>query len=284
MRLAYFTKQVALNGAPVLKSFLNGCQQLGIVTVENSMDCDAAVIWSMVWQGRMQGNQSVYEHYSQFKKPVFVLEVGMLHRNRTWKLAVNGTTGTAIWIDPYDHERHQRLNITLMPWNKNGSEIVIAAQRGDSGQWGNTDPTAWYQSVVAQLSQHTDRSVIFRPHPRFGYPNLALPRSQLPKKLPNTYDSFDFETGIRRAWAVINFNSGPGSQAIIHGVPAFVDSSSLAAPVANIDLAMIEQPVRPCRESWLNMIAHTEWTQDELASGVPQQKLLDRNIFHASSA
>jgi len=61
----------------------------------------------------------------------------------------------------------------------------------------------------------------------------------------------------------------------MHGVPAFVHSSSLAAPVANLDLAAIENPKRPDREAWLDQIAHTEWLTDEIATGEPLTRLLD---------
>lgn len=284
MRLAYYTKQIAQNGAPVLQAFLDGCNHLGINTVENSMDCDAAVIWSMVWSGRMSANRTIYHHYVNAKKPVFVLEVGMLHRDRTWKLGVNGTTGTAQWVQPYEKNRPHKLSLIARPWRKTGNEIVVVGQRGDSGQWQSTDPVAWYQSVFDQLSKYTDRPIVFRPHPRFKYPTLNFTKSQMPKKLSQTYDSFDYENGISKAWAVVNFNSGPGSQAILNGVPAFVDQSSLAAPVAQIDLKTIESRHQPDRDAWLEHIAHTEWTISELAAGIPQKKLLDRDIFHTSSA
>jgi hypothetical protein len=73
---------------------------------------------------------------------------------------------------------------------------------------------------------------------------------------------------------VINWNSGPGSQAIINGVPAFVGESSLAAPVANLDLSQLENPSRPDREAWLDHLARTEWTTEEIASGLPLSQLL----------
>lgn len=284
MRLAYYTKQIAQNGVPVLRAFLDGCHHLGITTVENSMDCDAAVIWSMVWSGRMSGNRTIYHHYVNAKKPVFVLEVGMLHRDRTWKLGLNGTTGTAQWVQPYDKNRPHKLSLIARPWRKTGNEIVVVGQRGDSGQWQSTNPVEWYQSVFDKLSNYTDRPIVFRPHPRFKYATLNFTKSQIPKKLCQTYDSFDYENGISNAWAVVNFNSGPGSQAILNGVPAFVDQSSLAAPVAQIDLKTIESRHQPDRDTWIEHIAHTEWTISELAAGMPQQKLLDRDIFHSSSA
>lgn len=282
MRLAYFTKQCAINGANVLQSFLTGCRHLGVVTVENSWDCDAVVIWSMVWGGRMAQNRKVYDHYRSQGKPVFVLEVGMIYRDQTWKLGINGTTGTATWLKPFDKHRCDRLALFARPWQRSGSKIIVVGQRGDSGQWAGIDPESWYTNVFDTVKQHTDRAVLFRPHPRFRYHNIGKIPNQIPQRLDHTYDSFDFESALKQAWAVINFNSGPGSQAVICGIPAFVDQSSLAAPVANIDLSQIESPSTPDRHDWLQQIAHTEWTVGELAAGIPQKAFLETDIFHTS--
>jgi hypothetical protein len=95
-----------------------------------------------------------------------------------------------------------------------------------------------------------------------------------PRPISGTYDDFDLARGLEQAWAVVNHNSGPGVQAILQGVPAFVDASSLAAPVANLDVASIESPARPDRGAWLLQLCHTEWTQDEIATGWPIERLL----------
>jgi hypothetical protein len=115
---------------------------------------------------------------------------------------------------------------------------------------------------------------VIRPHPRQRIANIPGCVIESPKPIPGTYDSFDYDQCLKTTWAVINHNSGPGSQAILNGVPAFVDASSLAAPVANLDIANIENPLRPNREEWLERIAHTEWTQEEIASGEPLIRLL----------
>jgi hypothetical protein len=94
--------------------------------------------------------------------------------------------------------------------------------------------------------------------------------------IPNTYDDYDFDKTLRHAWAVVNWNSGPGSQAIMSGVPAFVGSDSIAAPVANLDLSQIENPSRPNRAQWLVEVSHSEWTVDEIAAGLPIARLLGK--------
>jgi len=86
---------------------------------------------------------------------------------------------------------------------------------------------------------------------------------EIPNRLPSTYDSFDMHYDCH---AVVNHNSGPGTQAAIAGVRPVVAPSSLAYPVG-ISFADIEQPYTQDRELWLAQICHTEYTVDELRRG-----------------
>ena len=274
MKIAYFPTQVALNAQPVIDAFLQGCTHLGIETVQNSTQADAAVIWSVLWHGRMKSNESIYRLYRQQNKPVFVLEVGMLRRGITWKLGLNGT-----WAGCYPGEitagRAKDLHIDVNPWINSGYNVVIACQRSDSEQWTGQPPTiAWLTETARKIRQYTDKPIVIRPHPRQRIASIPGCVIESPQPIPGTYDSFNYDQCLKTTWAVINYNSGPGAQAILNGVPAFVGATSLAAPVGNQDLAQIENPLRPDRTQWIEQLAHTEWTIPEIASGLPLQRLL----------
>jgi hypothetical protein len=265
MRIAYFPKYIALNAAPVLDAFLQGCRRHGIMVEENSMTADAAVIWSQLWSGRMMPNRDVWTAYQSRRAPVFVLEVGALRRNHTWRLLLNGEN--CIYQHGHDDARGRSLGLRCDPWKSHGHEIIVCLQRQDSQQWhGMPDPRSWAQDIVSQLEKYTDRPIRIRCHPRQRIDFGVL--SQFPQAIPNTYDDFDFESSIDHAWAVVNWNSGPGTQATILGVPAFVSPRSIAAPVANIDLSLIETPARPDRTQWLNDLAHTEYFIEEIQQGL----------------
>ena len=75
-----------------MSAVLDYLQARGIQTQENSMESDAAVIWSVLWAGRMAPNQAVYTHYRSQNKPVIIIEIGALYRGNTWKIAVNNIT------------------------------------------------------------------------------------------------------------------------------------------------------------------------------------------------
>lgn len=275
MKFGIFNNFGALNSAPVFDAFQQGVDRLGHTAVPHDMSADAAVIWSTVWAGRMRPNHHVWQEFTDTQRPVIVLEVGMLSRGVTWKMGINGT-GLGCYPDrDLDPWRPAQLEIDLQPWRKQGEHVLIAMQRTDSEQWtGMPRSDQWLQQTVDTVRQYTDRPIVVRNHPRQA---VTIPdgcRHWQPRAVAGTYDCFDFDDSIADAWAVVNWNSGPGSQAVIAGVPAFVGVDSLAAPVGNCDLAAIENPVMPDRSKWLLKVAHTEWTVDEIASGRPIKRLL----------
>jgi hypothetical protein len=275
MIVSIFDQYGALNSPPVFDAIRTGLDQLGIQ--HNSMDssADVAVIWSQLWHGRMKYNREVWETFRRSGRPVIVAEVGMLRRGTTWKLGVNGTGSAAYYGNEMIPGRAAKLRLEAMPWTNSGYNIVIAAQRSDSEQWAGQPPTvAWLTETVRKIRLYTDKPIVIRPHPRQRIGNVPGCLIETPRPVPGTYDNFDYDQCLRTAWAVINHNSGPGSQAVLAGVPAFVDTTSLAAPVGNLDLSAINDPVRPDRTAWLEQLAHTEWYTEEIASGLPLARLL----------
>jgi hypothetical protein len=274
MHVTLFDQYGAVNSRPIFTALRQGLAASGIKCSSMDMNADVAVIWSLVWAGRMKHNHAVWQHFRQSGRPVIVAEVGMIRRGQTWKLGINGTGLSANRGALSVPNRSKQLGMSTKPWTNAGTNIVIACQRTDSEQWaGQPDMQSWLPQTIAQIRQHSSRPIVVRAHPRQTVP-LVECTVQKPRPLAGTYDSFDFDTGLDDAWCVVNWNSGPGSQAIINGVPAFVGPDSLAAPVGNLDWSQIENPVRPDRTEWLEQLAHTEWTINEIATGYPLQRLL----------
>ena len=277
MKIAYFPNQAALNSRPVLDAFLQGCNKLGIETVANAMDADAAVIWSVLFQGRMRPNQAVYEHYRKQNKNVFVIEVGSLKRGELWKISLNNINRLAAWGNEksLDFHRPAMLGLKLQQTGDlRAKTVLIAGQHERSLQWAGMPSMAqWFNNTVTQVRQHTDMPIIIRCHPRFPVPSFSVPgvSFETPIKLHDTYDDFNINYNHH---CVISHNSGPGIQSAIYGTPVICHSSSLAYPVSTT-LEQIENPVLPDREEWFLKLCHTEWRVDEIANGIPIGRLLD---------
>ena len=276
MKIAYFPKQTALQSEPVWSAFLNGMKPHGWTPVENSLDADAAVIWSVLWKGRMLANKQVYDHYRQQGKPVFIIEVGTLKRGVTWKVSLNNITNDGIYptldIDP---GRPDKLGLSLAPIRQSRRPtILIATQHSQSLQWeGMPSVEQWLTNTIQSIRLHTDRDIVVRSHPRAPVQLLTSYKSvtfEQPIKIPNTYDVYDIDFNHH---CVINYCSGPSIQAPIAGTPVICGSRSLAYPVST-SMNSIDTPKLPDREEWFVNLCHTEWTIDEIDSGIPQKNLL----------
>ena len=267
--VAYFPSQCALNSRPIMAAVLDSLQARGIQTKENAWDADSAVIWSVLWSGRMAPNQKVYEHYRNMGRPVIVIEIGALYRGHTWKVAVNHITNQGYYghRENLDWDRPRRLAISLAQLTIAKPHVVIAAQHDQSLQVANINMSQWIIDSVNHIRQHTDRPIKIRPHPRC---RLKLPYVPLgaeietPRPLPNSYDSYDMHFDCH---AVINLNSGPGTQAAIAGVRPIVHHTSLAQPVS-VSFEQIEQNYQCDRDQWLVEICHTEYRLEELQQGL----------------
>lgn len=272
MKFSVWTQFGARNSVPVFEAFIRSINRLGHTVLLNEHGGNYNVIWSVLWYGRMRPNQQL------FNSNAIVLEVGGLKRNITWKVALGGINRDAYFGPPNnDDTRVRKLNLSLREWNpkKNGA-IVLCTQNPYSQQWVGQPPMInWVSNTINQVRQYTDRTIILRSHPRAKISNLENKFDNVIRRDPlfikGSYDDFDYDP--TQAWAVINWSSNPSTQAIINGIPAFTGPTSLAYPVSNHDFSMIEKPLMPCRKQWLNDIAYTEWTIDEISQGEPLSRL-----------
>ena len=251
--VTYFPLQCALNSGPVISAIMSSLQNQGFEVMSGSYDADIAVIWSVLWNGRMAANRDVYRYYRSKGLPVICIEVGALHRGTTWKIALNNVNADGYYghLLDQDLDRPRKLGIALQTNLLNHGRVLVAGQHTRSLQLEGVDQEAWYLKQIANI----DKQIVVRPHPRCPLDRGRFPRHvtwEQPGKLPNTYDSFDMHWDFD---AVINYNSGPGIQAAIAGVVPVVDRTSLAYGIED-------------REQWLIDICHTEYTVEEIESGI----------------
>lgn len=287
MIFCLYTDYGALNSQPVFEAFAQSIVDAGHTVIYNEpyrvMDhynnYDVAVIWSVLWNGRMTPNKQIWEQNRKLNRPVIVLEVGGINRGVTWKVGLNGVNRDAS-LGPVDNDnsRCNDLGLFLKPWRTEGKYILICGQHDKSLQWqGMPRMSNWFLDTYDQIRKVTDRPILFRPHPRCRLEHiergLRPVERQEPIKLDNTYD--DFDMGFDNVWATFSYSSNPGIHSIINGVPAFVSPHSLAYDVGNdIDFFHdLEDPLMPDRTQWLNDYAHTEYTIKEISHGIPLNHL-----------
>jgi len=288
MIFCLYTDYGALNSKPIFEAFAKSVTDAGHTVIYNEpyrvmshyKNYDVAVIWSVLWNGRMAQNKTVWEQNRLLDRPVIVLEVGGIKRGTTWKVGLNGINKDAYFGNATrGSNRAKRFGLELKPWRTEGEYILICGQHDKSLQWAGMPPMSqWVQKTITEIQQYTNRPIIFRPHPRCPLPHIEHEFKNVlrqdPRKLTGTYDDFDMK--FDNIWATVSWSSNPGIHSIINGVPAFVGPSSLAWNVANASLEDIEDPHMGAREEWLEEYAHTEHTIDEIAQGIPLNHLLNQ--------
>jgi DNA polymerase IIIc chi subunit len=286
MKIGVNTNFGPINSKPVFKAFIESLQNAGEeVLINNNNNCDVAVIWSVLWQGRMIGYHKIWNEYQAKKKPIIVLEVGGIKRNQTWKIGINGVNREADFanqlIHPLDDGRWKKFNIKLNPWKQTGDNIVLCGQHHNSHQWrNNPSMSKWFETQINEIRKYTDKPIIVRRHPRNNihldvkkFSNVKIIN---PVRDIKTYDDTNFIQCLQSAWAVVNYSSNPAMQAVFAGIPVFVSEASLSYDVGNSTLANINNPNMPDRQSWANRLAYTEWWTDEIAQGIPWERIKKR--------
>lgn len=266
---------MAINGAAVMHAVLTSFQDAGVLAQENVWESDAAVIWSVLWNGRMRANQAVYSHYRAQNKPVIIIEAGALRRGITWKISVNHVNAQGYYghRENLDPDRPRKLGVALAVTPSTNPAVLITGQHNRSLQLAGVDQEAWISNVIAQIQAQSERPIHVRPHPRCALDWNRLPSNihqEVPKKLYNTYDSFDIRFDYH---AVVNYNSGPGIQAAIAGTRPITHATSLAHAVS-VDVGNIDQPYDHDRQQWLTEICHTEYTLDEIKQTLWLKRIL----------
>lgn len=284
MKISCFTNYGPLNSKPVFQAFINSVKNAGDTVLENTDDgnCDVAVIWSVLWQGRMAKYRNIWQTYRDKNKPVVVLEVGGIKRNETWKIGINGINREADFANQnVDGERWKKFNIELQPWKQTGDKIIICGQHSNSHQWRNNPPmSTWFDQQITQIRKHTDKPIVIRPHPRNGvslntskYKNVKIVTPQRDRR---TYDDTDLSERLKSAWAVVSHSSNPAMTAVFSGIPVYVSEASLSYDVGNVSYENINHPNMPDRQQWANKLAYTEWWTDEIKQGLPWARIKKR--------
>ena len=283
MRVSVYPKFGPINSKKVFEAFTQSLETAG---EEIQLNCngnsDVTVIWSVLWQGKMKGYQSIWQECQTKNTPVVVLEVGGIKRNETFKVGINGVNREADFANQtFDGERWKKLNIELKPWRSTGDTIIICGQHHRSHQWRN-NPTMnlWFEQQINEIRKHTDRPIVIRPHPRnptgFDISKWKNVTKVLPQRDYNTVDDTDFKETLKQAWAVVNYSSNPAMMSVFNGIPVFVSEQSLCYDVGNTSLSNINNPAMPDRSNWANKLAYTEWTTEEIKQGLPWQRIKKR--------
>jgi hypothetical protein len=177
--------------------------------------------------------------------------------------------------ETYSSKLNDILNyhrLTPRPWRENGDHILVLGQRTLSWNMPNQNGLDWIANIIKRLKKITDRKIIIRLHPgdkSFNIENRRKLRNLYERKGVAVSHNDHIKTDLANAWCSVGFNSTPNCVSVLEGVPVYLDDplNSWARDVAFDDINLIDTPLLPNREKWLDKIAHIHWSNDEISSG-----------------
>jgi hypothetical protein len=208
----------------------------------------------VVW-GVLRGSDRVLSHARARGQYFFYCDHAYLDRGhgRSYRITRNAYEAGRVRVCPGD--RLEQLGLSLDPWRSGGRSILICpptdffmAAHGCQG---------WLERTLEVLRGHTDRPLVIREKPRPGESVQPL------------------HEALRDAHALVCHSSNVAIEAVLAGVPVFVAPTSAAAPVGLTDLQAIESPLFPDRRAWLAHLAYSQFSLEEIASGVAWRMLLE---------
>jgi hypothetical protein len=116
--------------------------------------------------------------------------------------------------------------------------------------------TGWLECTLQTLRKFTDRPIKVRHKPRGG--GTSGPAAAL----------IPFAEEARNAHAVVTTLSMAAVEAACLGIPVFCHEQGPARPIALTDLSLIESPIKPDRNAWLNTLSYFQFTEKELSQGI----------------
>jgi len=140
-------------------------------------------------------------------------------------------------------DRWAALRTDVMPWQKNGGHIVVAAPTKSYSRFHETRD--WIADTIDALARVTDRQLVIR--------DKESKRS--------------LQSDLDGAHCLVTHGSIAAVESVILGCPVFVHPDSAAALVGRTDMNMVEKPVYPDRQPWLNALSYAQFNEAELVDG-----------------
>jgi hypothetical protein len=157
-----------------------------------------------------------------------------------YRITVNGMSPAFLPDAP-----KSRVRARMMPWRETGDHVLLALPGEEFGRAIGLEMRDWLREIPDRVSAHTRRRVQIR---------SRKARPPVSRDLLN-------------CWALVTHSSMVAVDALLAGVPVFVEPTNCAAPVGNLDLSKLESPGMPDRDPWFNSLMLQQYTLEEMRSG-----------------
>jgi len=162
-------------------------------------------------------------------------------------------------------DRFDKFNLKIKAPSFSGKYVLVCPSSAGINDY--IDQPNWTDQTKEQIKRYTDRPIRLRHKPR-GRGTSGPSEAKLP-----------LSEDLKEAWCVVTSCSIAAVEAICEGIPVFCHDKSFAVPVANTELADIENPFYGGPEEWLYSLAYQQFTPEEYENGTAMEILMDKGIL-----
>lgn len=186
------------------------------------------------------------------------------------KLSVNGRHPT----DYFQQRKHlgDRAavhGLKAAPW-RTGRKILLCGMGPKGARAEGFAANEWERQMVMHLRQITERPILYRPKPNWVQYRPIIGTTLVDAQIA-------LRDQLEDVHAVVSHHSNANVEALLAGVPSFT-LAGIAMP-QSAGWSLIDTPLRRGdRQQWLHDAAYTQFSIEEMASGVAWRHLKDEGL------
>lgn len=238
------------------------------VSLSTYVECDVAVIMWSPRNGQPDRARAARAVKNMHAKNLLIVETPIIRSVEKWHFRVGFDhvhRAGRFFSENMPDDRATSMALKLAPWKTSPGPIVIAGQMPGDYSLDGVDIYEWVVDVATHIERHSNRLIVVRPHPfdrDSDWHKLAM-------SLGIEISGQPLHIDLARAATWIAYTSGSSVDAAIAGVPVIcLNPGNFAWDVSSHSLAGLEKPWLGDRSQWLANLAYTQWTNEEIASGL----------------
>ena len=200
-------------------------------------------------------NEALLQHRLANRLPFWFVDSGytnFITGKKQWhRLVANHIHHKPIKTRYYPADRLHLLASMPAPWRDSGDAILVVENSAKHHELFGTTLDAWRENIIQQLSQHTDREIVFRP-------------KQDDRK---TRDNLYQHLMDCNYYCVITDASTSAVEAVWAGIPIITLNRHISTPIACTELSQVNNLYRGPIGNWLCALSYSQFTTKELYNG-----------------
>ena len=226
-------------GNAVIKSIAKGLkcntELLDTNNIPDIKDWETSIVWGILRGSDQIIKQSANKGLDWYHIDHAYVERG--HDKNNYRLTNRFINSTQ--MREADDKRNKKFEYELKKWTKGGGHILVCPPSDAIKKFMGVHN--WMEDVLKQLRLYTDREIRIR-----DKKNALLSGRTLAEDLSNCH-------------AVVTHLSNIAVDAVLMGIPVFVNNLSAAWHVSSGELENIENPNYPDRELWINNLLYQQY-------------------------